>query len=183
MSQHYLYDEKSTSDEDFKFWAESNLPHSLRLMPAGLEVVSNRLSSIQAPGSDKELSPVETRGDKQVYSPTQASVLSEKEAIRPSNNATDLEKGVAGLHPDESAAPSGSEKKHRVICGMRAKVFWISLALMIVVFLVGIGMGMGLHDWKGDDGNDVATSNSTGESSTTSTLGPSSTAIERYRVV
>ncbi|MGK3945986.1 hypothetical protein ABK046_47515, partial [Streptomyces caeruleatus] len=87
MPQHNLYDEKSTRDEDFKLGSESNLPHSLTLMPAGLEVVSNRQSNIQAPGSDKELSPVETRGDKQICSPAQASMLSDKEAIWPSNDA------------------------------------------------------------------------------------------------
>lgn len=183
MPQFNPYNEKSTGyEDDSGSWADSSLPHSLTLMPAGLEVVSSKLPNIKAPGSDKELSPVDIRGDKQVYSPTQASVVSEKEAVRSSNDATDIEKEAIELHPDESAAPSGSGKKHRVICGMRAKVFWISLALMIVVFLVGIGLGMGLHDWKSDDGNDVAASSSTVESSTLSTLGPSSTAIERHRV-
>lgn len=39
----------------------------------------------------------------------------------------------------------------KLICGIRAKIFWILLVCAVVVFGLGIGIGMGTSKLKGSD--------------------------------
>ena len=124
-----------------------NLPQSLALIPAGLEVV---------PYSDKE--PVQ---------PEKEAVQAEKEAI------SREEKEVVGptTQPDGRYTIWQGPKTSRRICGLRASILMAALVAIVVAVALGAGLGIGLHNSNSTRGD--PTSSSESRTASTTTLGTS----------
>jgi hypothetical protein len=117
----------------------ADAPHSLALLPAGLEVT------------------IPSSSDKEVYIEEKQPVQAYKESCQLSTDGSiSSEKQVceAPVAPDRWHAPWSGRSMPTRICGMRAKVFWILVASAVIVFGLGIGIGMGTSKLNGDDGDD-----------------------------
>jgi hypothetical protein len=112
------------------------IPHSLALLPAGLELA--------VPFSPN---------DKEVYIEEKQPVQAGKETlhqIRTESVAAAAEKELFETLEErgDTLSIEGSRAAPKRICGIRAKVFWISLVCAVVVFCLGVGIGMGTSKLK-----------------------------------
>jgi len=119
------------------FYETAPIPHSLSLLPAGLEV------AVPFSPDSKEVYVEEKQ-------PVQAGKESYQSQVRDSN-ASEKEVLETLEERRDALSTDGGRKAPKRICGIRAKVFWIALVCAVVVFGLGVGIGMGTSKLKGAD--------------------------------
>lgn len=133
-TDHALLDTYDLVDEKRQHCHDRDLPHSLALLPADLEVA------------------IPSSSEKEVYIEEKQPVPADIERCQSAAESTP-EKEVleTPVTSDGWHAPWSGRSMPKRICGLRAKVFWILLVSAVVVFCLGIGIGMGTSKLKGSD--------------------------------